>query len=208
MQIRAHNFRPSDLVGGNVVLDFVNTVTARNAEPGDWLDSYRRVLEWAALTEEFDPGVLAELERMRSAAPADGELALHRLRDLRETIHAVLVAIIRNDTPSAAPLARFETFWKDAVAKAGLGLSDRHTRLELDVASCQLDYLTHALALRAFELLQTLPLARARECAGTNCGWLFIDSSKGGQRRWCDMAVCGNLAKSRRHYQRKRAARS
>jgi predicted RNA-binding Zn ribbon-like protein len=164
------------------------------------------VLEWAALTGEFDPGVLAELERINDAAPAAGELALHRLRDLRETIHAVLVAIIRNDTPPAAAFTHFETLWKGAVAKAHLALSDREIFLELDVASCQLDYLTHALAVRAFDLLQTLPVARARECAGTTCGWLFIDSSKGGQRRWCDMAVCGNLAKSRRHYERKRAA--
>ena len=72
--------------------------------------------------------------------------------------------------------------------------------------STRLDYIEHELALRAFELLQTFPVARTRICAGPKCGWLFIDRSKGGRRRWCDMATCGNAEKSRRHYERRRSA--
>jgi predicted RNA-binding Zn ribbon-like protein len=207
MQIRAHQFRPSDLVAGHVVLDLANTVTARGGEPGDWLDSFRRVLEWAALTGHFDRGVLAQLERMDRSDPAAGELSLRHLRDLRETTHATLVAIIRSGTPAEATLTRFEAFWKDAVTAATLTSSEFHVSPELDLESSGLDYVTHALALQAFEFLQAFPIDRTRVCAGTNCGWLFLDRSKGGQRRWCDMAVCGNLAKSRRHYERKRAAR-
>lgn len=37
-----------------------------------------------------------------------------------------------------------------------------------------------------------------------NCGWLFLDRSKNRSRAWCDMAICGNRAKARRHYHRKR----
>lgn len=63
MQIIAHTFRQGDLVAGHVVLDLVKTVTARDGEPVDWLDSYARVLEWAALTGHFDERVLAQLGR-------------------------------------------------------------------------------------------------------------------------------------------------
>jgi predicted RNA-binding Zn ribbon-like protein len=45
---------------------------------------------------------------------------------------------------------------------------------------------------------------RVRLCANAQCLWLFLDQSKGGTRRWCDMAACGNRAKARRHYQRMR----
>jgi predicted RNA-binding Zn ribbon-like protein len=41
---------------------------------------------------------------------------------------------------------------------------------------------------------------RVRRCANEACLWLFIDESKAGTRRWCDMSSCGNRAKSRRHY--------
>ncbi|MER9651090.1 CGNR zinc finger domain-containing protein [Mesorhizobium sp. M0199] len=31
------------------------------------------------------------------------------------------------------------------------------------------------------------------------CGWLFVDISRGGKRRWCNMRVCGNREKVARH---------
>jgi predicted RNA-binding Zn ribbon-like protein len=44
-----------------------------------------------------------------------------------------------------------------------------------------------------------------RRCASDACLWLFIDESKAGTRRWCDMSSCGNRAKSRRHYLKSKA---
>jgi predicted RNA-binding Zn ribbon-like protein len=202
MEIRAHDFQPSDLVGGHVALDLANTVTARNAKPGDWLDSYRRALEWAALTGQFEQRTLARLRRMDSANAAAGERALERLRELRETVYAAFVAVIRNERP---PTATLEAFWKEAAAAATFTIDDGRLCVELDARSSGLDYLAHELALQAVDLLQDVPIARTRICPG--CGWLFIDRSKGGQRRWCDMATCGNAEKSRRHYARLRAGR-
>ncbi|TIU06903.1 MAG: CGNR zinc finger domain-containing protein, partial [Mesorhizobium sp.] len=31
------------------------------------------------------------------------------------------------------------------------------------------------------------------------CGWLFLDTSRGGKRRWCSMRTCGNREKVSRH---------
>jgi len=41
-------------------------------------------------------------------------------------------------------------------------------------------------------------------CADDTCGWLFIDESPAGRRRWCDMRTCGNRAKVARHRARAR----
>jgi len=43
-------------------------------------------------------------------------------------------------------------------------------------------------------------LDRVRRCANPECGWLFLDDSRAGKRRWCSMSACGNRAKARRHY--------
>jgi predicted RNA-binding Zn ribbon-like protein len=44
------------------------------------------------------------------------------------------------------------------------------------------------------------PLAGCiRVCAAADCGLLFVDQSRPGDRRWCSMQRCGNLAKVRRH---------
>jgi len=52
----------------------------------------------------------------------------------------------------------------------------------------------------AADLMLDARKRRVRQCANEKCLWLFIDESKSGTRRWCDMASCGNRAKARRHY--------
>jgi predicted RNA-binding Zn ribbon-like protein len=54
----------------------------------------------------------------------------------------------------------------------------------------------------AADLLTRTGEHRVCRCANEKCLWLFIDRSKAGTRRWCDMAACGNRAKSQRHYAR------
>lgn len=202
--IQEHTFQPRDLVAGHLALDLVNTVTDRNAEPVDWLTGYPRLWQWASLTGEFDPGALRALDRRSADAPDTAAAALHATRELREAVHDVTTAIIRHDAPPADGLRRIEQTWKDAVSVAELTLVAGSARLQLTVDRSGLAYLHHELALRSVELLQTLPLARTRTCPGPRCGWLFIDHSRGGQRRWCDMATCGNAVKSTRHYQGRR----
>lgn len=202
--IQEHTFQPRDLIAGHLALDLVNTVTARNAEPVDWLTGYPRLLQWASLTGEFDPGTLRALRRLSADAPAAAAAALHATRELREALHDVTSAIIRNGPPPADGLRRIERTWKDAVRDAELTFAAGSALVQLTVETCGLAYLNHELALRSVELLRALPLARTRICPGPRCGWLFIDHSRGGQRRWCDMATCGNAVKTARHYQRKR----
>jgi predicted RNA-binding Zn ribbon-like protein len=36
---------------------------------------------------------------------------------------------------------------------------------------------------------------RVKACPGPGCAWVFVDRSRNGSRRWCDMAECGNRAK-------------
>ena len=39
-----------------------------------------------------------------------------------------------------------------------------------------------------------------RKCTNPACVYLFLDISKSGRRRWCDMATCGNRQGGARHY--------
>ena len=62
-----------------------------------------------------------------------------------------------------------------------------------------------ALARSAAELLSSGDrLQFIRACSSPTCQWLFLDTSKNHQRRWCDMRLCGNRDKVRRFYARKR----
>ncbi|MEV4257244.1 CGNR zinc finger domain-containing protein [Spirillospora sp. NPDC049652] len=207
--VRTHTFTSRDLVGGHAVLDLVNTVTARNAEPVDRLDGHPRLLQWAALSGEFAPADLDELRCLAEADPGAAAESLERTRELREALHDLLTALIRQDAPVPEEAAgRVEEHWKRAAAAARLTVHENGVRVAVGVETSGLEYLNHELVLRAADLFRDPPLERTRVCPGQRCGWVFIDSSRGGRRRWCDMATCGNAAKGRTHYQRKRRSAS
>lgn len=198
-QVRAHTFQPRDLVGGDLVLDLVNTVTTRNAEPVDWLDGYARLLDWAELTGAFPAADLAQILNETAANPRAAEYALTHVKALRETLWELLTATVFGQTPPPGALASLQTQWRRAVGSACLQPVDEHFAPVVTVKASGLDYLTHALALHAVRLLEEVPLNRLRVCAGRQCGWFYLDTSRAGRRRWCDMATCGNAEKTRRH---------
>jgi predicted RNA-binding Zn ribbon-like protein len=43
---------------------------------------------------------------------------------------------------------------------------------------------------------EELLIAVANTAHGEGDEWVFLDSSRNTSRRWCDMAACGNRAKS------------
>jgi predicted RNA-binding Zn ribbon-like protein len=60
-----------------------------------------------------------------------------------------------------------------------------------------------ALAVSALSLLSGDAVRRLKVCP--NCNWLFLDKSRNSSRLWCDMTVCGNRHKAKRHYHRRKA---
>ena len=102
-------------------------------------------------------------------------------------------------SPPPEALARLQAHWQTAIAQARLHPVGERIATVLTVEASGLDYLTHALTLHAVRLLEDVPRSRLRICAGPQCGWFYLDTSKAGRRRWCDMATCGNAEKTRRH---------
>ena len=72
VRIEPHHFRNRDIIGGDAALDFVNTVTGRDQSPRDWLDSYPRLLEWAAFVHLLPKRVLGALAKKAKKEPAGG----------------------------------------------------------------------------------------------------------------------------------------
>jgi predicted RNA-binding Zn ribbon-like protein len=208
MRIVSRSFSPRDLVSGDPALDLVNTVTARNtATPIDWLDGYSRVVEWARLAGVVESGVLSVLQRRAAADNAPAEEAVGRLKHFRELLHTAYTALIRGERVPEAALAQLMGVLHEARGRQTLEYRGEHVELRSDADRSGLDLVRDCLADRALALLLRLPDDRVRICRGERCGWLFIDSSKGAQRVWCDMATCGNAAKSQRYLNAQRRSR-
>jgi predicted RNA-binding Zn ribbon-like protein len=200
MTIISRSFSAGDLVGGHPAFDLVNTVTVRNtALPLDWLDSYERLLEWARLANVIEERVLRLLSK-RAAGSFNGAMrALGRLKRLREALHTAYAGVLAGRRIPEAVLDEIGVIWQEAQSRVRLEYSDNRIEARVSIDRSGLDLIRDSLVGGSVELLRRLPPDRARVCRGDRCGWLFIDSSKGGQRVWCDMATCGNAAKTRRH---------
>jgi predicted RNA-binding Zn ribbon-like protein len=206
--IEAHPFRDRDVIAGDAALDFVNTVTGRDQVPRDWLDSYARLLDWAALVHLVPKSVLRALDRKARNEPAAAAMALARAKALREALFGLVTAIISRRAPPKRALALLREHWVKGISAHELRCSDGRVTAELRNVAADLDLIASIVACRMVQRVLPLPLDRLRICHGPNCSWLFMDSSKAGRRRWCDMAVCGNAAKTRRFRGRSRQRRA
>lgn len=176
-------------LGGHPALDFCNTA-AGWGEPvrKEYLRTYAHLVVWAREAGLLDPEAAARLR------DADGAAVLRRALALRDSLYAVL----RDGERGAA----WETVAREAErAAAASRLTPYGWRLA-EGAGVSLPVLAAARA--GGELVVSPEAARVRACPGRGCGWLFLDPR--GRRRWCDMAVCGNREKARRHAARARAA--
>jgi predicted RNA-binding Zn ribbon-like protein len=197
-----HEFKPSDLVGGDLALDFVNTVTARDTDPSDFLDDYHALIRWARQTSGFRRKDLVELTKLARCESEKAAAALERCRRVRESLCAVFYALIARRQPETENVATIDQARKRAFNAARLNTRNLSLRVAWSVECSGLDLVTHVVTAHALDLLQNVSLDRLRVCAGTDCGWVFIDTSKNSTRRWCDMEVCGNAAKARRFRKR------
>lgn len=191
-------------VGGDLALDFINTVSwHQEGLENERLTSYGAVVEWAR-----GAGVVSEprllLARAREG-PAKAAAALAAALELRHVLHDVLSAAAHGRRPDAPRLRAFNESLAEALARLELGVGRSGFRWEWKGASGDLESPLWPVVRAAALLLTSDERPLLKDCANANCGWLFVDRSRRGNRRWCDMRECGNRAKARRYYQRKQA---
>ncbi|HYW71605.1 MAG TPA: ABATE domain-containing protein [Pyrinomonadaceae bacterium] len=183
-------------VAGNLALDFINTVAYR-ADPGkkqDRLQSSEDVQRWASQAHLPDRTAI-------SSGPLT-KTALRRIRAVREQLFAVFNAIAGDDPIPADTLARIGNALHDCSARRRLSLEGTEVRWIWRPGARRTDYLLYPVLTAATDLLTSGAPGLVRQCEDAGCGWLFLDRSNAGTRRWCSMADCGNRNKARKYYQR------
>lgn len=193
-----------DISGGELCLDFVNTVDKRSTDqPVDHLKGYGDMLSWGRQTGQLDAALARRLERAARQSPGIAMQVLRRAVILREALYRVFHAVTCGDGVAASDLAIVNA--EAAHAAARLRLTPRGKEFAWTwPEEPHLERVLWPVARSAADLLASERLASVRLCAADDCEWLFLDLSKNRTRRWCNMRVCGNRAKARRHYQRVR----
>ena len=203
--------RRFELRGGVVCLDFVNTVGWRLTDrPSEYLRSYEDLLVWGG-----QAGLLAleETERLFRQAIVDPEGAqesLSRALALREATYRVISRTIAGESQDESDLSALNRELSIALSHLRVMPADSAYAWGWDRSGdhggIRLDSPLWPVAQSAAELLTSPMLSRVKVCAGEGCGWVFLDESRNGSRRWCDSRDCGNRERVRRYLARKRTS--
>lgn len=179
--------------GGALALDVANTIVLR-LRPDERFDRFDNAAELPRFAEAASRYRADEIGGQRLVADSAGEQR-DKLVSLRESIDTLFRDAVDNGRLGADRLGGFLAECADALAgatpEAALEAAE-DSRLELAAAT----------ALSGIALLAPDQWRRIRIC--DNCAWLFLDRSRNGSRRWCDMTVCGNRNKAKRHYARRK----
>jgi len=197
---------PFKYIGGDPSLDLVNTIDwGEKGLVDERLTDYERLTRWAE-----GAGILAEREarRLRKAAvaePREAQAAYEAALRLRRVLQGVF-ADVAAGRRTGALWEEFNALLAGALqhlrivpvrgeARAEWGWQGRGDHLESPL---------WPVLWAAARLLATDEAGRLRICASPGCGWMYVDRSRNGLRRWCQMESCGTRAKSQRRSARSR----
>jgi predicted RNA-binding Zn ribbon-like protein len=210
-----------ELIGGNLCLDFINTLDNRpSGEPKELLDNYYDLAQFGEDTGILTAEQLHHLSERVLLMPDEADNAVRRARDLREALHQIFSALMNRQTAPHLAMEKLNANLHDAALHSRLvqrnavhpkaleseTLPEGHLVWRFDDPASSFNAILWPIARAAADLLASNDVALVRTCSSPACQWFFLDTSKNHRRRWCDMKVCGNRAKVRKFYARKRGS--
>ena len=138
----------------------------------------------------IDRGDGRRLRRVGEARPRAAAAALAYAIEARGTLRDLFGAIARGE-PAEPVLARFNRLLRDALAGLEVAPVDGGPGRDTAGAGGERNPIPRAIVWRvlwsAASLLQSDEIGNVRVCDGDDCGWMYVDRSRNGFRRWCQM---------------------
>lgn len=195
-------------IAGSPCLDFLNTLGGRfAAAPNEHLTQYADLVEWLETGGLASSEAGAGLRRLADRDKTEAHTVLSRAIALREALYRVFTAAAANTAPQASDLLLLNEELVGALVRRRLVLSEAGFEMGWSDEGADLAEPLRPVVLSAAELLTSGAVRRVKSCASDTCAWVFVDESRNKSRQWCQMEVCGNRAKARRHYAKSRPAR-
>ncbi|MDC6380193.1 CGNR zinc finger domain-containing protein [Pseudomonas graminis] len=194
------------LVGGSAVLDYLNTCDGRRPGTGllevvDKLSNLEDIVHWfrhADLIDDLEHQHFVAVVRRSSWHTVT---AFEQLIDFREALYRLLLPMALDHSADQVSLDALNQALADTADQRLLVLTPAGViwrwRVGDDLGSMTAGFIGR-LAVQASILLTSGDLSRLKACATPDCDWLFLDTSKNGRRRWCQMNVCGAREKVKR----------
>lgn len=172
-------FRP----GNTLTTRFTGTLTERYGEPFEHLPTPARLVQWLQANDL----------PVATCTPTQ----LGAAHSLREALHAALSSVALKQVISEE--ARNVINQVSAQGRAVPMLMPASERTWILRPEAELTDALGVIARDAIELLSGQRGEHLSMCASVTCRAVFVDTSRGHTRRWCDMNTCGNRQKKARY---------
>lgn len=194
------------LVGGVSVLDYLNSCDGRR--PGssltkvvDKLSNLEDIVHWFLHADLIAPEEHRRCLEVVDESSWRGVTAFTQLIAVRESLYRLFLDLALGHDADASALSALNGMLVETVAQRALVVTPMGVLWRwrpLETLDDMVAGFTGRLAVQAADLLTSPDLKRLKACATPDCDWLFLDTSKNGRRRWCQMNVCGAKEKAKR----------
>lgn len=189
--------------GGTLCLDFANTVHHRKKDPmPDYLHHILDLIAWAKQIQLIDTDRQALLNLKANDSNKESNHFFKESIKLREVLYQIFYALSMGKPVGQTELKKFNNFLQKHYATACIYEQQGKYQQGWNLPADSFLQITAPIVKDAYLLLSSDKLNRIKECP--SCGWLFLDSSKNGKRRWCSMKSCGSSVKALDWYHRQK----
>ncbi|WP_327721914.1 CGNR zinc finger domain-containing protein [Streptomyces sp. NBC_00490] len=180
---------PDFRLGKVLATSFTGTLSERYGETLERIPVSSRLADWLAVNElTVDSCTQSQLDRAR---------------ELRESIHEAATAVASHKPfPSSAVQVINDCSIQGLASAILTSEGGRKWRL----SSSSVEDALSVIAADAITLLAGEREGKISLCASPTCRAAFLDTSRGGTRKWCDMNTCGNREKKARFLANKRSS--
>jgi len=192
MKLVNHSWIPRDIVGGNLGLDLVNTVSGWNSDPEDWVPDIGSFLVWARTCGVLDEGEQNAAVRHAKDSPAAAERVLASVKELRFALRGLIDSLQHRRSAQPGDLSVIDE-WRRRLALSEQVIVRRNKidfAINRDISVLELPGLRVTAA--ALSFLKNPPVARIKTCPGENCGWKLWTNQRtgrGGGATWLSVEI-------------------
>jgi predicted RNA-binding Zn ribbon-like protein len=192
--------------GHELWVEFVNTLSFTHDRPTEALPDSDALVGWLR-----QAGLLSERAASSERAalrdnPDEAARRMQRFQGLRDLLRTTANEIVETGAPDRDSVRELNHVLRDGLHFHQLEVGADGTTYGLARVGDRLDQARATIAGSLADFVASEPTSRLRVCANEGCREVFIDRSRTGRRRWCDMRTCGNQAKAARHRARLRGA--
>ncbi|WIL69801.1 CGNR zinc finger domain-containing protein [Staphylococcus cohnii] len=179
-------------IGGKPWINLVNTIFIKDNKKIDLFISKSDILNWLIENNIVN-------QNTNENVITDELVTL--LKKLRRLSKEVLISIQSEGELSQNIKSKIKKYINDTNITVNFLDDDKNIDL-IYIGKTIKDNITYIIINDLINTLKHYDTRRIRQCHHENCICYFLDISKAGKRKWCDMETCGNRKKASNYYQK------